>query len=146
MKPRIQIPTIQQIVDLHDLIVAKVGGATGIRSIDAIAGAWGRAETRVHYGNVDVPGIAATIAVSIAKAHGFADGNKRAAYGAMTQTLALNGFALQAPAADAVTQIISAASGSGAPEDLADWLRDNAALDPVYAGLFTYDLGEDPAP
>lgn len=146
MTPRIQIPSVQQIVDLHDRIVSEVGGARGIRSTDAIAGAWGRAEARIFYGEVDVWGAAATLAVSVAKAHGFADGNKRAAYGAMALTLALNGRSFELTPVAAVDLIVAAATGDGAPEALADALRAAGTVDPVYPALFRFDLGQDLQP
>ena len=136
-----RLPDVDMLVSLHETVLERVGGASGIRSIDAIAGAWGRAATRLHYApDTDIPVLAATLAVSIAKAHGFADGNKRTAYGAIAMTLAMNGYHLNAGPAETVEAIVAAAAGDGDPERLGAWLADHAAPDPVYRALFDYDL------
>jgi len=137
---RILIPSVDQIVALHDQVVARTGGASGIRSIEAIAGAWGRAETRRHYQD-DVVAIelASTLGVSIAKAHGFVDGNKRAAYGALNLTLQMNGLKIGAEASATVWAMVEAAKGDGGTEDLEQWLSWVCRADPVYQALFDYD-------
>jgi death-on-curing protein len=138
---KIQLPSVEMIIDLHDRVVAQTGGAPGIRSIDAIAGAWGRTESRKFYEpDMTVPAAAATLSMSVAKAHGFADGNKRAAYGAMSMVLSMNGYALTADPAAAVEAIVGAAAGDGDTEKLQAWVTAHAAPDPIYQSLFDYDL------
>lgn len=108
------IPSVEQIISLHDHVVQATGGAKGIRSLDAIAGAWGRADTRRHYqGKVVAIELGATLAVSLAKAHGFVDGNKRAAYGALNLTLQMNGLQIAAETGVVVDMIVEAAQGDG---------------------------------
>ena len=139
--PKIHIPSVELIVDLHDRIVDQTGGASGIRSLNAIAGAWGRTESRKFYEpDMTVPAVAATLGMSIAKAHGFADGNKRAAYGAMAMVLSMNGYALDASPEGAVEAIVGAAAGDGDTEKLQAWVTAHAAPDPIYQSLFEYDL------
>ena len=138
---KIQIPSVELIIDLHDRIIEQTGGASGIRSIDAIAGAWGRTESRMHYEpDMTVPAVAATFCMSIAKAHGFADGNKRAAYGAMSMVLSMNGFKLEAAPQAAVDAIVGAAAGDGNTEMLEEWVTAHATHDPIYQSHFDYDL------
>jgi death on curing protein len=146
MTSKVQIPSVEHIVEVHDRVLAMTGGASGVRSIDAIAGAWGRAEARRFYEpDMSATAAAATLAVSIAKAHGFVDGNKRAAYGALAMTLSLNGEKLHAGPDETVVMIIDAAAGDGSIDELAAWLDENAGPDPVYQKLFDYDLaGPEP--
>jgi len=137
----IQIPSVELIISLHDHVVEQTGGASGIRSLDAIAGAWGRTESRKFYEpDMTVPAVAATLGMSIAKAHGFADGNKRAAYGAMSMVLSMNGYVLSADPAAAVEAIVGAAAGDGDTEKLQEWVTAHATADPIYQSLFDYDL------
>lgn len=141
----IRLPSIAQILALHDDMITRCGGSSGLRSLDALAGAWGRAESHGHYvPEADLAERAAVLTVSIAKAHAFSDGNKRAAYGALCMTLSLNGFTLGSAVAETRDRIIGAASERDAHEALAAWLRENISPDPVYQALFNYDASPEP--
>jgi death-on-curing protein len=141
MGNRIQLPDINQISALHDRVMISTGGPLGVRSFDALAGAWARAQGREHFEEgVSPTQLAATLSVSIAKAHGFVDGNKRAAYGALSMSLSLNGIGIDAPTDEIVGKIVEAAAGDGSTGDLEDWLLTVTYQDPVYQALFDFDM------
>lgn len=137
---KIPVPSVAQIIDLHDCIVQRTGGAHGIRSMFAIESAWARTEAHQYYQAGITPiQVAATLCVSVAKAHGFVDGNKRAAYAALNLTLQFNGMQITAQNDDTVRKLISSAAGKGGPQELEAWLKENSQEDPVYQALFDYD-------
>jgi death-on-curing protein len=136
----ILLPTIDQVIALHDRTIAENGGGAGIRSRDVLESAWGTAESFGHYmGDVDAFQVAALLAVRITKGHGFVDGNKRAAYGALSLTLQLNGYVLGASTSETVEAIVKAASGDGGSGDFDEWLCEHCTKDPTYQALFDYD-------
>lgn len=144
--PPANVPRIEDVIHLHDIIVRDVGGAKGLRSRDALASALARVDLRMQYDpEITVVQVAACTAVSIAKSHAFSDGNKRAAYGAMRMVLAMNGRSLMADTDQSLQMIISAAT-QGDEELLAGWLEQDSPADPVYQALFDYDLDGPSAP
>ncbi len=75
----------------------------------------------------DLAELAATYAGAICSNHPFADGNKRAAFSALTIFLELNGKRLVAPQADAALTIFKLAAGGLTISELASWVRANLA-------------------
>jgi len=143
----ILLPDINHIIQLHDRIILATGGVEGLRSPDALASAWSRAEAiRFYDKGASTYEVAAGLCVSIAKAHAFVDGNKRAAYGALNLTLQMNSLKIEAQSDEVVDVIVSNASGNGRMEKLAAWLSVHCVADPVYQALFDFDArGPDPS-
>ena len=75
------LPSVQQVLRLHEKLIARTGGSDGVRSLPLIESALNRAAA--SFGGVDVwPGIeekAAAAGCGLVQNHGFVDGNKRIA-------------------------------------------------------------------
>ncbi|ETX13545.1 hypothetical protein OCH239_09710 [Roseivivax halodurans JCM 10272] len=132
-------PTPDVIVALHDRTVEREGGATGLRDVDGLAGAWGRAETARFYGDLDDIAQICLLAHSLIRAHVFVDGNKRAAYAVLSTGLAHRGLALELGADEVRDLIVAAAGGDLDEEDFTARLRAGIRPDPVFEKLFEYD-------
>ncbi len=116
------------VIVLHDMSIATDGGAPGIRDEGLLESALDRPRNRFHYeGVTDLPALAATYAVGLAKNHAFADGNKRAAFIAAGLFLDKNGFSLTATQADAALTMLAVAAGEIDIDQLAHWIRRNVA-------------------
>lgn len=114
------------VIVLHDMSIATDGGAPGIRDEGLLESALDRPKNRFHYeGVTDLPALAATYAVGLAKNHAFADGNKRAAFIAAGLFLEKNGLALAATQADAALTMLAVAAGEIDIDQLAAWIRRN---------------------
>lgn len=114
------------VIVLHDMSIATDGGASGIRDEGLLESALDRPKNRFHYeGVTDLPALAATYAVGLAKSHAFADGNKRAAFIAAGLFLERNGLFLTATQADAALTMLAVAAGEIDIDQLADWIRRN---------------------
>jgi death on curing protein len=111
---------------VHDEQLAEHGGGTGVRDAGALASALARPRNLAAYGAPDVFDCAAAYAVGIARNHPFVDGNKRTAFVAMELFLHLNGRALLADDADAVTTMLGVAAGQVPEATLAQWLREHS--------------------
>jgi death-on-curing protein len=137
----VSFPTIDQVISLHDHVMKETGGAGGIRNRDVLEAALARVQMKQEYFPDTNPGeLAALLAASLVKAHGFTDGNKRASYGALIVTLTMNGMVLSADPDETIAAIVGAASGDMTEQELETWVALHICDDPVYAGLFNYDL------
>lgn len=118
--------TKQGLIVLHDASIATHGGAPGIRDDGLLESALDRPKNRFHYEQiVDIPALAATYAVGLAKKHAFVDGNKRTAFIAAGLFLEKNGLSLAASPVDAVRTMLAVAAGEVDIDQLAGWIRAN---------------------
>lgn len=109
---------------LHERSLALHGGPSGVRDEGLLESALERPKNRFYYEGVDdVVELAATYAVAVSSNHPFVDGNKRAAFHAMTLFLRLNGLRLVADQVDAARTIFKLAAGELDIPALTEWLR-----------------------
>lgn len=80
-----------QIERLHDMSLARFGGAAGVGDEGLIQSALAPAKNAYFYGQGDLFGIAAAYAFHLAEAQAFIDGNKRTGIGAALAFLEVNG-------------------------------------------------------
>jgi death-on-curing protein len=85
--------TLGEVVALHDAIITRTGGASGLRDFGALDSAL--AQPKATFGGEDLHSTledkAAALGFSLAQNHPFVDGNKRVAHAAMETFLMLNG-------------------------------------------------------
>jgi death-on-curing protein len=117
--------TFDVVLAIHDEQLAQHGGAAGVRDRGAVEAAVARPRHLFHYGQPDLADLTASLALGIAKGHGFVDGNKRVAFVAMATFLVLNGFDLAAPMAERVVAMQDLAGGEMSEAAFAAWLRGN---------------------
>ena len=111
---------------LHDESLATHGGASGLRDEGLLESALARPLNLAAYGSPEVWELAAAYGVGLAKNHAFVDGNKRAAFLAVGMFLALNGYRLTAPQADATLTMLAVAAGQMDEATFARWLRQHS--------------------
>ena len=111
---------------LHGETLAEHGGALGLRDEGLLESALARPQHRLAYGKPDLADVAAAYGVGLAKNHAFVDGNKRAAFLAVGMFLALNGYRLTAPQADATLTMLAVAAGQMDEATFARWLRQHS--------------------
>ncbi len=85
-------------VGLHDSVIAQSGGRAGVVNLGLVELAV--AQPQMSFGGADLYSTlaekAAALGFSLARNHGFADGNKRIAHAALELFLVLNGHELAA--------------------------------------------------
>ena len=111
---------------LHDESLAMHGGASGLRDEGLLESALARPLNLAAYGSPEVWELAASYGVGLAKNHAFVDGNKRAAFLAVGLFLALNGYRLTAPQADATLTMLAVAAGQMDEVTFGRWLRQHS--------------------
>jgi death-on-curing protein len=106
--------TIAEIVDLHSRIIARSGGANGLRDRPALESSV--AQPLQSFGHEELyPSVehkAAALGYFIISNHPFVDGNKRIGHAAMEVLLVLNGRELSASVDEQERMILSVAGRS----------------------------------
>ena len=119
--------TLGEVVELHRLVLAASGGATGIRDLGALESAV--AQPRASFGGSDLhPTLiekTGALGFALAQGHPFVDGNKRVAHAAMATFLLLNGADIAATVDEQEQLMLNLASGRLSRSDLVAWLREH---------------------
>jgi death on curing protein len=113
------------LIDLHAEQLALFGGPDGIRDQGMLESALGRPINKFTCGETDLAALAAAYAFGIARNHPFADGNERAAFGAIIVFLGLNDTDFLVSPESAAAMILALAAGEVNEEGLTRWIRDS---------------------
>ena len=119
------ILTVEEVLELHKMLVATTGGAAGVRDIglleSAVMGCHQTFDGVMLYPTVIEK--AAQIAFAICKNHPFVDGNKRAAVTAMGVMLDMNNIAISFSQAELIHLGLGLADGSLGYNDILQWIE-----------------------
>jgi death on curing protein len=117
--------TMDELLELHRLVIAQSGGAAGVRDINAVDSAL--AQPRMTFGGADLYPTsvekAAALGFSLVMNHPFVDGNKRTGHAAMETFLVLNGFEIAASDDEQECVVLDLAAGHIGREQFTEWLR-----------------------
>ena len=117
--------TLDEVLELHRLILKQSGGSAGVRDLGALDSAV--AQPRMAFGGQDLyPALAekaAALGFSLVKNHPFIDGNKRIGHAAIEVFLVLNNHEIAAEVDEQEQMILGLASGWQSREQFTEWLR-----------------------
>jgi death-on-curing protein len=111
-------------LSFHDKLLARFGGASGLRDRGLLLSALARPKHLFAYEHPTMFELAAAYAHGIVKNHPFLDGNKRSGFLAATLFLESNGFRFTAPEESAVLKTLQLAAGDISAADFAAWLAE----------------------
>lgn len=121
--------TLEQVMDLHRLVIAQTGGAAGLRDRNALESAV--AQPMMTFDGVDLyptqAAKAGALAHSLVQNHPFNDGNKRIGHAAMEVFLVINGLEVDAGIEGQETVFMKVASGELSRAELTDWIEQHLA-------------------
>ena len=125
--------TLNEVLLLHDQVMAQSGGAVGILSLPALESAL--AQPRMTFGGTDLyPTLvekAAALGHALIANHPFLDGNKRTGHAAMEVFLMVNGLEIQASVDEQERVILQVAAGEMNREEFTEWLRRHVSVLPA---------------
>lgn len=117
--------TLEQILDIHDQIIAQTTGSPGITNPGLLESAI--AQPQMTFAGQELyttlPEKAVALGFSLIKNHPFMDGNKRTGHAAMEVFLILNGFEINANVEEQEQVILQVASGEITREEFTHWLQ-----------------------
>lgn len=119
--------TKEEFLSLHTMLIARFGGANGIRDEKALKTSLNRPLQHYSY-NEPPPSIIelATVYCSgIVKSHPFLDGNKRSGFVSAIMFLESNGYRFNASEEESAVQILALADSRLRDEELTAWLEAN---------------------
>jgi death-on-curing protein len=118
-------PTLDEVVAVHARLIARFGGAPGIRDRGALESALARPQSGYY---TDIIQEAAALWESLSQNHPFVDGNKRVAVTIAAAFLRVNGRQLTFDDIDAFNFLIGLyETGALRFGELETWLRDHTA-------------------
>ncbi len=123
-------PTVENVLDAHDVAIQEFGGATGLRDMGALVSAIMRPQIGYYDGLVEE---AAALMESLAMNHPFVDGNKRTAFFATDAFLGMNGYFIDCDGREAHRHFIHLfETNSFRFAELREWLEEHVKPLPTH--------------
>jgi death-on-curing protein len=120
----------QDVLVLHDRLLALDGGSAGVRSVALLQSALARPQQLYAYDEApNLIDMAAVYIAGIVRNHPFVDGNKRTGFVVGVLFLELNGFRFIANEEDATQAILELAAGTLDEGAFTRWMRANVKPD-----------------
>jgi death-on-curing protein len=120
----------QDVLVLHDRLLALDGGSAGVRSVALLQSALARPQQLYAYGETpNIIDMAAVYIAGIVRNHPFVDGNKRTGFVVGVLFLELNGRRFIANEEDATQAILELAAGTLDEGAFTRWIRANVKSD-----------------
>jgi death on curing protein len=117
--------TLEEVIELHRMLIERSGGSYGLRDQGALESAV--AQPQMTFDQIDLyPTLsakAAALAYSLIQNHPFIDGNKRIGHAAMEVMLAMSGYRIEASLDEQEQVILEVASSQRSREALLEWLE-----------------------
>ena len=121
--------TIEEVLELHRLVITQSGGGSGVRDPNALDSAL--AQPRMTFGGVNLYPTAvekaAALGFSLVMNHPFVDGNKRIGHAAMETFLVLNGYEIVASTDEQERVMFELAAGRLGRAEFNEWWRAHLA-------------------
>lgn len=115
---------IQEVIDIHNTLIASFGGSNGIRDYNLLVSVINRPSAGIGDSEF-YPSIhekAGALIESIVNNHPFVDGNKRTGYVMMRLFLLRNGYDIEASQDEKYDFVMGIASGSLTFEPITSWI------------------------
>ena len=119
----IEFVRVEVLRNVHDRLIERYGGLRGVRDVGGLESAMARPENLVAYGGVtSVAELGAAMAWALLRNHPFSDGNKRAAFAALTLFLDLNEYGLTCSEVEETAMVLRAAASEIRAEEWTAWV------------------------
>ena len=115
------------VLAIHDLLLARHGGGTGMRDEGMLDSALDRPKNLFNYEQPTLHQLAASYGYGLIKNHPFVDGNKRIAFSVAVAFLEINGWKFTATEVDSVLKTLALAASEMDESAYAQWLKENSA-------------------
>jgi death-on-curing protein len=119
--------TLEEILELHRLVLEQTGGLAGVRDYGGLDSAW--AQPQMAFGGQELyPTLiekAAALGFSLISNHPIVDSNKRAGHAAMETFLVLNGQELSGGVDEQEQVVLEVAAGRMDRDQFTVWVRRN---------------------
>ncbi len=123
---RLRWLTSAAVVAIQQELIARYGGASGIRAPQSLESALARPKHPAAYKpQITVPELASAYAWGLLRNHPFVDGNKRIALVAMLVFLDLNDFEMTSGEVEETAMVLRAAAGEVKETEWSAWVRRN---------------------
>ena len=120
---------VEEIEQIHKILIEFFGGSQGIRDLSALKSALARPFQTFEKSDLHstIVSKAAALIESILINHPFIDGNKRTGYVAMRSFLISNGLDIEATQDEKYQFVVNIASGKIRLEEIKEWIANHLA-------------------
>lgn len=120
-----KIITVRQILVLHEFVLTKHGGSSGVRDMGMLKSATGRPFATFLGEDLyfDIFMKCGALVQSIVKNHPFVDGNKRTAFVSAVVFLKLNNYLLEVGQKEIVKFMLKVANENLSVDEISSWLK-----------------------
>ena len=109
--------------NVHSRLIERYGGLSGVRDEGALESAVARPKNLFAYGQTEsVVQLGAALAWALLRNHPFVDGNKRAAFAALTMFFELNGHHLNCSEVEETAMVLRAAASEITEDEWTAWV------------------------
>jgi death-on-curing protein len=129
MTQRLHFPPLAAVLEAHERLLERYGGASGLRDPGGLEAALARPQQLIAYSEAapNLFVLTAALAYGIIRIHHpFVDGNKRTGFFALIAMLRMNGWTLDTGEAEAADTIERLAAGEMEEAALVTWIERNA--------------------
>jgi death-on-curing protein len=114
----------QDVIELHDELVAQTSGRLGVRDFGLIDSAVSQPPLNIdgRFVHEDIYGMAAAYLFAVSRNHGFIDAKKRTAAKAVAVFVYMNGYEFDPPEDEWIQLVEQTAQGENSWEDVARFL------------------------
>ncbi len=114
-------PTLEEALFLHDELIRRFGGSSGIRDVGLVESCLARPRSG-YYASLSEQ--AAALMQSLARNHAFVDGNKRMAFALTAVFLRMNGYTLRVTPEEGEGFVVGRIiAGQTDLDEITDWLE-----------------------
>ena len=119
--------SVDEVINIHDILIDKFGGSHGIRDINALESAITRPFMTFDQKDLypSLTAKASALIESLISNHPFIDGNKRVGYVIMRYFLLMNGFDIHATQSEKFEFVIKIAQNQLQFEQINSWISEN---------------------
>lgn len=122
---RYDVLDLEQVIYIHERIIASAGGKQGVRDFALLHSALERC--KASFGGIDLYPMldhkAGALLHSLVMNHAFLDGNKRTAYAVMVRFLGANGKKVKAIQDEIVTMCVAVDNEGWGVREIVAWLK-----------------------
>lgn len=113
--------------NVHDRLIQKYGGISGVRDDNALEAAVARPKNLEHYAGVtSIPALGAALSWALIRTHAFSDGNKRIGFAALVIFLERNGYELTCSEVEETARVLQAAASEITEDEWTAWVERTA--------------------
>ncbi len=122
----VQYPSVQDVIDIHEIMILRYGGSPGLRDAGLLESALASPRQTMFDQELypDLAAKATILLIGLLKNHPFVDGNKRTAFITLLRFLEMNDYMLSTTEDELFEFILNIITAKVTKDEATIWIRD----------------------